>query len=306
LKSERALTLGLSFDESADDSHVSLTKVKEALSDSIIKSEAIGHSFQSQKNFPPKSKVCRDDSSFIITNNNRLDLTGFSNFLGDNPLLKYYDCGTKGSVSPIKEVSPIKKLEPIHHNESRGSTYLNMNVNMNVVNSHPNTYIIPTIPFSGGQNNTPPMTKSLKYPNMSGMQMNNMPMYHQENEYIQEEYDNEQDVDPYAQFRGGYGQNSYQATPMNHSGYNQVPFSNRNVRQMSQQMYNNNPNNYNMMNFMNAQQQKPNFQEFDDNELSKYAYSLAKDQAGCRYLQKRIDDNPDIVNTLIYPNVRYL
>lgn len=38
-------------------------------------------------------------------------------------------------------------------------------------------------------------------------------------------------------------------------------------------------------------------------ELAKHSYQLAKDQAGCRYLQKKIEDEPEIVNTLIYPRI---
>lgn len=41
----------------------------------------------------------------------------------------------------------------------------------------------------------------------------------------------------------------------------------------------------------------------NDEELSKYSHLISKEQAGCRFLQKRIDDNPDIVNKYIYDNI---
>ena len=46
-----------------------------------------------------------------------------------------------------------------------------------------------------------------------------------------------------------------------------------------------------------------NYMNLDIIELTKFSYSLAKDQAGCRYLQKKIDEDPDIANTLIYPRI---
>jgi hypothetical protein len=38
-------------------------------------------------------------------------------------------------------------------------------------------------------------------------------------------------------------------------------------------------------------------------ELVNHAYFLAKDQAGCRYLQKKIDEEPDIFPEIIYPKI---
>jgi hypothetical protein len=276
LKSKLVSYIELIFDESNEESPENLSKLKD---DS--KSDAIGMSFQSQKNFPPKSKVCRDDSSLFVTGS-QLNLTGFSNFLGDNPLLKYYDCSTKMSNSPIKEPSPIKR---IGNNENINNTYLNMNVNMNVVSPPSNTYFMPNIQLTNP--NVTPLSKTMKY---MPQQVPNMyqDIYNQES--LQE--DHQQSYNPYEQHSLEKSQfRNFQFNP------NLNPYSTRNNRHMNQM----HPRGQ-----MDAKNSiRPSFMDFDDNDLAKYSYNLAKDQAGCRYLQKRIDDNPDIVNALIYPNVTF-
>jgi hypothetical protein len=327
-KSSNILTLELSFDESADDSqHHSFSK--RDLSDSV-QTGVLGLSYHSQKNFPPKAKVCRDDSAILQQGTNLLNITGFSNFFPDNQLIKYYEYGTKNSTSPEKEPSPIKKINNNHShhnaNESINNTYLNMNVNMNVLNTPSPSYFMPNIPFTGNQNNVTPLSKNFKFNNMSGgmpMNTNTMPPMNNYNMYQheqQEDYDDdegypeqEEGYDPFCspyeqnmhrQYQGGYGgfnQNMPQY-PTGRSGGRQMPMN-------PNHMFTHPNNSFNMMRpgqmDMSGMKnnQKQSFLEFDDTELARYAYNLAKDQAGCRYLQKRIDDNPDIVNNLIFPNV---
>ena len=36
------------------------------------------------------------------------------------------------------------------------------------------------------------------------------------------------------------------------------------------------------------------------------SYSLAKEQVGCRLLQSRINENPEIVNKLLFPEVLFI
>jgi chemotaxis methyl-accepting protein methylase len=43
-------------------------------------------------------------------------------------------------------------------------------------------------------------------------------------------------------------------------------------------------------------------EELGIEEIGKYAYSLAKDQAGCRFLQKKLDENPSLAND-IFPKL---
>ncbi len=43
-------------------------------------------------------------------------------------------------------------------------------------------------------------------------------------------------------------------------------------------------------------------EELEIEEIGKYAYSLAKDQAGCRFLQKKLDETPSLAND-IFPKL---
>lgn len=44
------------------------------------------------------------------------------------------------------------------------------------------------------------------------------------------------------------------------------------------------------------------FEELGFEEIGKYSYSLAKDQAGCRFLQKKLDETPSLANE-IFPKL---
>ena len=59
------------------------------------------------------------------------------------------------------------------------------------------------------------------------------------------------------------------------------------------------PNN----NYSSNKQKKQNYNLLSNEELAKQAYILAKNQNGCRYLQKRIENNQKLVPTLFFPNV---
>ena len=50
-------------------------------------------------------------------------------------------------------------------------------------------------------------------------------------------------------------------------------------------------------------QRRPNLNLLSNEELAKQAYILAKNQNGCRYLQKRVENNKDLVKTLFFPNI---
>lgn len=45
------------------------------------------------------------------------------------------------------------------------------------------------------------------------------------------------------------------------------------------------------------------YMNLKNEELVNHAYFLAKDQAGCRYLQKKLDEEPDIFPEIIYPKI---
>jgi hypothetical protein len=187
------------------------------------------------------------------------------------------------SNSPIKEPSPIKRIS---NTDGVNNTYLNMNVNMNVVNPPSNNYFIPNIQFTN--NNVTPLTKPMRYSQQIPMYPDMYTPSGQHYEEYEPEYVYEQ-------------QYAYEQNPR---GYQQQPFNpNFNPHSTRNNRHNNQAGYMRQMEMKNSL--KPSFMEFSDDDLAKYANNLAKDQAGCRYLQKRIDDNPDIVNTLIYPNVGF-
>jgi hypothetical protein len=58
--------------------------------------------------------------------------------------------------------------------------------------------------------------------------------------------------------------------------------------------------------YRNNKNQRPPliyYMNLKNEELVNHAYFLAKDQAGCRYLQKKIDEEPDIFPEIIYPKI---
>lgn len=56
-------------------------------------------------------------------------------------------------------------------------------------------------------------------------------------------------------------------------------------------------------NFSTNKIKKQNLNLLSNEELAKQAFSLAKYQNGCRYLQKRIENNHQLVPTLFFPNI---
>jgi hypothetical protein len=47
-----------------------------------------------------------------------------------------------------------------------------------------------------------------------------------------------------------------------------------------------------------------NYADMTDEEISNYCYSLAKDQLGCRFLQRKIEENLDFANKWIFPKIK--
>ena len=66
---------------------------------------------------------------------------------------------------------------------------------------------------------------------------------------------------------------------------------------------NNNNNSKRQNNYSSNNQKKKNLNLLSNEELAKQACILAKYQNGCRYLQKRVENNQDLVPTLFFPNI---
>jgi len=73
---------------------------------------------------------------------------------------------------------------------------------------------------------------------------------------------------------------------------------------------NNNNNNNNTSeereNKVNKMRAVQNYTDMNDEELAKHCYVLAKDQGGCRFLQKKIDENKEFTNIFIFPRVNII
>ena len=75
---------------------------------------------------------------------------------------------------------------------------------------------------------------------------------------------------------------------------------------INQMLLNNNLNNNiqnKQNNYPSNKQKKQNLNLLSNEELAKQAPSLAKYQNGCRYLQKRVENNPNLVRTVFFPNI---
>ena len=89
--------------------------------------------------------------------------------------------------------------------------------------------------------------------------------------------------------------------------YNNNPNIN-NYQIINGNTYLNNTKNNVIFNNQNKQgnsnkQRRQNLNLLSNEELAKQAYILAKNQNGCRYLQKRVDNNKELVPTLFFPNI---
>jgi len=49
-----------------------------------------------------------------------------------------------------------------------------------------------------------------------------------------------------------------------------------------------------------------NYNDMNDEELARHCYVLAKDQGGCRFLQKKAEDSKEFTNVYLFPNVFYV
>ena len=81
----------------------------------------------------------------------------------------------------------------------------------------------------------------------------------------------------------------------NYQIINRIPFLNNS---------NNNIINNNQIRRVDSnKQRKQNYNLLSNENLAKQAFNIAKNQNGCRYLQKRVENNKDLVPTLFFPNI---
>ena len=66
---------------------------------------------------------------------------------------------------------------------------------------------------------------------------------------------------------------------------------------------NNNNNNIIINNQNSTKKKRQNWNELSNEELAKQAYTIVKNQVGCRYLQKRVEANKELVVTVFFPPI---
>ncbi len=104
-------------------------------------------------------------------------------------------------------------------------------------------------------------------------------------------------------FQDTYNDN-YQLNQLNQmnpiSPMNQInPISPMNQTQVNNNLLRDNGKQSDVVNKMSLQ----NYAELSDEELSRHCHVLAKDQGGCRFLQKKIEESREFTNKHIFPNV---
>ena len=151
-----------------------------------------------------------------------------------------------------------------------------------------------------------------KFNNNNNNIRNNINPQNNYNEFLNNIYYNQQQMNYYQQFMN---QNQ-----MNYM-YNQFNYTNNYNKNLN--MYNNlkNPyrsyssndiikslnSNQRLNNFQNSNFLKKNFNynytSLSDEELAKQAHLIVKIQSGCRFLEKKIEDHPELVDNLFFNNI---
>ena len=223
----------------------------------------------------------------------------------------------------------------IYNNNNNNFVNQPMNVNININNnSNNNNYYYQykensQNPFNYNNNEYPKKTMYIpkkssdflnyqnipsnkKFNNNNNNIRNNINPQNNYNEFLNNIYYNQQQMNYYQQFMN---QNQ-----MNYM-YNQ--FNNPNNYNKNFNIYNNfkNPyrsyssndiikslnSNQRLNNFQNSNFLKKNFNynytSLSDEELAKQAHLIVKIQSGCRFLEKKIEDNPELVDNLFFNNI---
>ena len=126
--------------------------------------------------------------------------------------------------------------------------------------------------------------------------LNNIYYKQQQNNYSQQFYNNQ------SQFNFLYNQNNnnqFNNTFIRYGFKNPYKSysSNDLIRSLNSQRFNNNQYNYMKKRF------NYNYNSLPDDELAKHAHLIAKIQNGCRFLEKKIEDNPELVDSLFFNNI---
>lgn len=248
-------------------------------------------------NIEPEEPQFNGNNNTINLNNNN---SNNSNNSGDN----------------FNEIGGVNNTSSGNHN-----TFLNMNVNMNVVN--------PVNYFPSNEMGSNKGTKKKKnqnefqnrqtqhFPPMGNPSQGNYQNSNTNNNFYNKNRRNQQqfNINDYyppqpqpMEFPNPQMPTSFYPpqmyNPMAQSNNMYYPSGFKNIQPQPQQHFQN-PNEYQMAMQMNQVKKKPknnniiNFNSMSLGELIRNSNAISKDQSGCRFLQKRIEEQPEIANKIL-------
>ena len=291
------------------------TIIRNKINQNLLKS--INNNKNSQINGNNLNQI--NQQNYLINNNNSIE---YFNNINDN-IYKANNQNYMPSSNIIinKQKNNLYNSNNIYNFNQQNDNILNNNSNMNYTgynNLNNNRFMSnnsynQNIPF----NNKKRQKKGNYYQNNNNINMNipnniNYIMNNQTYNYIN--FDN--NLNPNNRNINNINNNSYNIIPNNINYYqnlnNSIIYNNNpninNFKIINGNAYFNNNNNSIIFNNQNqrgnsSKQKRQNFNLLSNEELAKQAYILAKNQNGCRYLQKRVDNNKDLVPTLFFPNI---
>ena len=161
----------------------------------------------------------------------------------------------------------------------KSSDYLNYgNLSMNSNNLLCNNLINPN--------------NNLKYNN------NNNIYYNQQMNYYQQFINNQQMNYLYNQYNNSYNGYNNNFIQFNYNNPYRSFSSNDVTQSLKSQRLNNYQNNNYIKKTFNY-----NYSNLSDEELAKQAHLIVKIQSGCRFLEKKIEENPELANSLFFNNI---
>jgi len=104
---------------------------------------------------------------------------------------------------------------------------------------------------------------------------------------------------------GNINSNNMNHNMTNNMNSNSTMYSNENTYDSESNPISNLRENLKSTNIVNSETGKTvqNYTDMNDEELARHCYVLAKDQGGCRFLQKKVEDSSDFTNQYLFPNV---
>ena len=214
-------------------------------------------------------------SSFARANNDNLSNRSFNE---DNNIYS--------NTSLFRKNKSSNNVNQFDNNSYQEYPFINVNININ--NSTQNNNNCNFI-YQNAMNRNAQMNQSLHgySQSFSNFSFQNKPMNYQKN-YYQENpmcYYNPQPQSKFFNMQQNYGQMMNEQFLPKHT--NTFSYGQREILSKSA-----------IKKITNQ-----NYTTLNDDELAKQAHIIAKYQSGCRYLQKKLEENPELAQSLYYPNI---